>query len=70
VTDSFQSLAQELRFQASEAIRISNLVPDGTKAALVKLAADLLAQATELEAKAVAVVVTPLVTDAKPSDET
>ena len=51
-------LAQELRQHAAEAIRIAALVPEGTRDALQKIAAELLATAATFEATA-AVVVAP-----------
>ena len=52
------TLLEELRQQAAEAIRIAATVPEGTRAALQKLAADLLAAAADLEAAATVVVAT------------
>lgn len=52
MTDSTPTIAQQLRARAAEAMRISQVVPDGTKAALEKIAADFLEQAARLEAKA------------------
>ncbi len=51
-------LAQELRQQAAEAIRIAALVPDGTRDALQQIAVELLATAATFEA-ATTVVVAP-----------
>jgi hypothetical protein len=47
------SVVQELREQAADALRMAALVPEGTRAALLKLSADLLATAAELEKGAV-----------------
>ncbi len=63
------TLAKELQQQAAEALRIAQLVPEGTRAVLTKIAADLLAEASALEVKST-VVVAPLVTNAKPVGET
>ncbi len=51
-------LHEHLRQQAAEALRIASLVPEAARAALLKVAADFLAAAVELEA-ATTVVVAP-----------
>lgn len=54
---------EELRRQAAEALRVASVVPEGTRAALQKLATDLLAAAEDLEVAAAAEVARP---DVKP----
>jgi hypothetical protein len=55
-----RKLIQDLRTQAGEALRVSKLVPEGTKAALEKIVGDLLREAVRLEKELSA---------EKPSDE-